>query len=265
MRDGGRAVFIVGPPSALERDITANAFSADVNRERLEALNRLVEVNRLLGYERRVGLSSRPEHTILPETSEQICLFFQHFLGIDQNSHMLWAKHENELLEAYRTIDEAVGWVRQRAGDATLLVMSDHGFAAFDRAVHLNAWLRDRGFLALKTASGDDTGLSSIDWSATEAYAAGLNGLYLNLKGRERDGTVERGQRSAALLENLREQLVAFRDAANGRQVIEAVYRTNPAAQNATLSARSDRGLRPGLPVVADRPGRNAGFGARGQ
>jgi len=132
--------------------------------------------------------------------------------------------------------------------------------------VHLNAWLRDRGFLALKAASGDDTGLSSIDWSATEAHGAGLNGLYLNLKGRERDGTVERGQRSAALLENLREQLVAFRDAANGRQVIEAVYRTNPAAQNATLSARSDRGLRPGLPrVVADRPGRNAGFGARGQ
>ena len=25
-------------------------------------------------------------------------VFFQHLLGIDQNSHMLWAKHEPELL-----------------------------------------------------------------------------------------------------------------------------------------------------------------------
>ena len=47
VRDGGRAVFIVGPPSALERNISADAFAADVNRERLEALNRLVEEGKL--------------------------------------------------------------------------------------------------------------------------------------------------------------------------------------------------------------------------
>ena len=47
VRDGGRAVFIVGPPSALERNISADVFAADVNRERLEALNRLVEEGKL--------------------------------------------------------------------------------------------------------------------------------------------------------------------------------------------------------------------------
>jgi NADPH2:quinone reductase len=42
----GRPVFIVGSP-ALERNISADAFAADVNHERLDALNRLVEEGKL--------------------------------------------------------------------------------------------------------------------------------------------------------------------------------------------------------------------------
>jgi len=30
-----------------------------------------------------------------------------------------------------------------------------------------------------------------VDWSRTRAYGMGINGLYLNLKGREPEGTVE--------------------------------------------------------------------------
>jgi hypothetical protein len=48
--------------------------------ERWKALNHTVAVNRLLGYEHRVGLSSRPAHTITPEANDQICLFFEYFL-----------------------------------------------------------------------------------------------------------------------------------------------------------------------------------------
>jgi hypothetical protein len=48
--------------------------------ERWRALNHTVAVNRLLGYERRVGMSNRSEHKISPEANEQICLFFEHFL-----------------------------------------------------------------------------------------------------------------------------------------------------------------------------------------
>jgi predicted AlkP superfamily phosphohydrolase/phosphomutase len=32
--------------------------------------------------------------------------------------------------------------------------------------------------------------LRSVDWGRTKAYATGLSGIYLNLKGRERDGIV---------------------------------------------------------------------------
>jgi predicted AlkP superfamily phosphohydrolase/phosphomutase len=173
-------------------------------------------------------------------------LLFFYFSAIDQNSHMLWGKHDDELVKIYHAVDEAVGEVMERSAGAGLIVMSDHGFSTFDRAVHLDAWLRNRGFLALKTASGDDAGLSSIDWTATEAYAAGLNGLYLNLSGRERNGTVRRGQQSTALVENLREQLLAFRDPANGRQVIEAVYKTNPAPENTAIAPDLIVGYAPG-------------------
>jgi len=48
--------------------------------ERWKALNHSVAVNRLLGQERRVGMSNRREHRISPEASEQVRLFFEHFL-----------------------------------------------------------------------------------------------------------------------------------------------------------------------------------------
>ena len=51
---------------------------------RWKALNHAVAVNRLLGYENRVGMSSRPAHTITPDANEQICLFFEYFLKEQQ-------------------------------------------------------------------------------------------------------------------------------------------------------------------------------------
>jgi NADPH:quinone reductase-like Zn-dependent oxidoreductase len=49
VRDGGRAVFIVlqGPPAQLERGIAGVPFAARVTRQRLEALNRLVDAGTL--------------------------------------------------------------------------------------------------------------------------------------------------------------------------------------------------------------------------
>ncbi len=47
---------------------------------RWQTLNSSVAVNKLLGYENRVGMANREGHSITPEANEQICLFFQHFL-----------------------------------------------------------------------------------------------------------------------------------------------------------------------------------------
>jgi len=47
LRDGGRAIFLVGAPDQLGRGVTGEALDADVNRQRLDAIGRLVDEGRL--------------------------------------------------------------------------------------------------------------------------------------------------------------------------------------------------------------------------
>jgi predicted AlkP superfamily phosphohydrolase/phosphomutase len=51
-----------------------------------------------------------------------------------------------------------------------------------------------------------------------------LNGLYLNLAGREKYGIVKRGAESRAILTNVTAQLRSLRDSVDGRQVVETAY-----------------------------------------
>ncbi|HEY1760747.1 MAG TPA: alkaline phosphatase family protein [Bryobacteraceae bacterium] len=155
-------------------------------------------------------------------------LFF-HFFGVDQDSHMLWGKYDEELLETYKTVDQTIGWVREKAPDATLIVMSDHGFSTFDRAVHLNTWLMKEGFLTLDDPKnvGDDELFPHVDWSKTLAYSVGLNGVYLNLQGREAAGIVEPGDQANAVLKKLAAALEDARDPDNGKPMIGGVTLTH--------------------------------------
>src|SRR4029077_4126755 len=97
--------------------------------------------------------------------------------------------------DVYRRCDAVVGKALEFADDRTLFIaLSDHGFNSFQRGVHLNTWLFDNGFLALRDGvrPGDEAGdlLRQVDWGRTRAYALGLGGIYLNLKGREEQGIV---------------------------------------------------------------------------
>ena len=83
-------------------------------------------------------------------------------------------------------------------GKATIIVMSDHGFANFGRQFNLNSWLRDWGYLGPRECTSI---MTDVDWSQTTAYGLGINGLYLNMKGRERDGIVEPGEERETLLD----------------------------------------------------------------
>jgi predicted AlkP superfamily phosphohydrolase/phosphomutase len=127
----------------------------------------------------------------------------------------------------YRRLDEVIGDVVDRYGSrATIFVMSDHGFANFGRQFNLNAWLRERGYLQ---PGGCTSIMTDADWSATVAYGLGINGLYLNLKGRERDGIVEPGEKAEELLEELKgllEEVVDDEEHGNAR-VIRNVYRSD--------------------------------------
>ncbi len=200
-------------------------------------------------------------------------LFFYYFSSTDQNAHMFWramdehhpaytaelgAKFSSVIEEIYVKMDEALGKAMARAdSNTTLLVVSDHGFASYNRSFNLNTWLLQKGYLVLKanaTSAGSEEMLANVDWSRTRAYGLGLNGLYLNLRGRERDGIVAPGQDADTLLSEISNGLLELRDGVN--PVMTRVDRAVSAYSGDQVSGAPDlilgynRGYRAGWSTV---------------
>ena len=169
-------------------------------------------------------------------------LLFFYFSSSDLQSHMFWwddsdggAQHPTMshpqatgrfqyVKDLYQRLDAVIGDIDDRyGGKATILVMSDHGFANFGRQFNLNSWLRDFGYLNPRECTNV---LVDGDWTRTKAYGLGINGLYLNLKGREAEGVVEPGDEQEKLLRQLTARLKNVRDF-NGNRVIRNVYRSD--------------------------------------
>ena len=68
--------------------------------------------------------------------------------------------------------------------------------SAVRRQMHVNNWLVEEGFLVLKDGvkKSDSGGFACVDWSKTKAYAVGLVGIFLNIRGREAHGIVPPGE-----------------------------------------------------------------------
>jgi len=136
------------------------------------------------------------------------------------------AKYGTVIDDCYCRMDSIIGGLLSSAGDSTaLLIASDHGFGSFRRAVHLNSWLAENGFLALKDRADRDRPLfRAVDWSRTLAYAVGFSSVYLNLAGRESGGIV-RPCDAADVIGRIISGLESFRDSEGGGKVILNVYR----------------------------------------
>jgi predicted AlkP superfamily phosphohydrolase/phosphomutase len=169
-------------------------------------------------------------------------LLFFYFSSIDQGSHMMWSysdeKHpgfrpDEKLSGAirvlYQQMDEVLGRVMGAIDDdTTLIVMSDHGFNPFYWEVNLNSWLAEKGYVQLKDITRREGSplYQNVDWSRTEAYALGLNGIYVNLRGRESKGVVSQGAEYERLLDRLEADLLAMEDARTGNHPVTLVVRT---------------------------------------
>jgi predicted AlkP superfamily phosphohydrolase/phosphomutase len=117
--------------------------------------------------------------------------------------------------DMYKRMDDLVGKTALAIDDQTaLVVMSDHGFKPFRRGVDLNAWLRDHGYLTLKgnAVTSQRSYLENVDWSKTRAYALGLAGIFINLRGRESQGIVAAGPDSHQLVRELCDGLTGLSD-----------------------------------------------------
>jgi len=152
----------------------------------------------------------------------------------DRVQHMFWRERAaagsgdragRAIEAAYEQADALVGRVASELGPRdVLIVLSDHGFTAFERGVNINAWLREHGYLALKPgANGEAEWLRDVDWARTRAYAIGLGGIYLNINGREASGIVSRAEAEAVKRE-LIGKLTGLRDEARGATAIARVF-----------------------------------------
>lgn len=137
----------------------------------------------------------------LKRTREGLCAVV--FDGTDRIQHM--TRDPERLKELYQRMDALVGQTTELLGPGDeLMVLSDHGFKPLERLVDLNAWLKQEGYLVT-------TDQGAIDWSQTRAYTLGLAGLSLNLKGREKSGTVEPAE-ATELAQEIREKLEGLPD-----------------------------------------------------
>src|ERR1017187_5659989 len=177
----------------------------------------------------------------LDKTKQGLCTCV--FDTTDRVQHMFWryleedhpaardvphSQHPKVIEDLYQRMDRLIGRVMEKIDDDTLLmVISDHGFKSFNRCMNLNAWLHQNGYLTLKdgkTESGD--WFEDVDWSRTRAYTMGLNGLYVNIKGREKQGIVDSTEVDA-LKDELREKLDQLIDPSSGKVGVTGVFVTD--------------------------------------
>jgi predicted AlkP superfamily phosphohydrolase/phosphomutase len=139
------------------------------------------------------------------------------------------------------------GWLKLKRSPISLIKSWMFGLGFSPMAVY--DWLMRLGFGKLKreVVRGRGQGMlktfflsfDDVDWSASKAYSLGNVGqIFLNVKGREPQGTVNPGKEYELLRDEIIDQLWQLKDPATGEQVVETVYRreelySEPALQRA--------------------------------
>ncbi len=161
-------------------------------------------------------------------TSEPWSYAMVHIMGTDRINHFVWGKWDDgdpefapRFVDYYHRVDEAVGEIARAAGnDAELLILSDHGFTGTVHEVNIDVWLRDNGLLTVPVS--DEAKLTDID-ANTRVFSMTPGRIYVNLRGREPEGTVEPGAEYETIREEVAAGLMELTDLDTGESVLERV------------------------------------------
>jgi predicted AlkP superfamily phosphohydrolase/phosphomutase len=169
----------------------------------------------------------------------------------DRVQHMMWrltdpkhpmydaklaARFGDSIERIYRQCDTFIAEVLERLEPGIpVLIVSDHGFHSWRKAVNLNTWLVQQGYMALEGQVPSEKKLDdlfgggefweNVDWSRTKAYAMGLGQIYFNLRGREAKGIVGAGAEYKQLADELSAALLTMKDPEDGSPIVRAVYK----------------------------------------
>lgn len=163
-------------------------------------------------------------------TREPWDFFMAHIMETDRLHHFLWEHMHNKngryadfFYSIYRKIDRLIGrMVENLAENVTLLILSDHGFTTLKKEVFVNKWLYDQGWLKYLGTDPPDS-LHHIHPDSL-AYSLIPGRIYLNLKGREKNGRIMPGIEYERYREELKNALLQMVDDNTGEKLIEKVY-----------------------------------------
>lgn len=157
------------------------------------------------------------------------------FDASDRLKHIFWKDKvlvddgfevSEEIEDYFIEKDKLLGHILDKIDDNTkLIIFSDHGFSSFERAVSVNTWLVKNGFMTLnKQPTDKDHGelFKNVDWSKTKAYSLGFTSIYINEKGREKNGIVENKEE---VINEIVEGLSKLKDPKYNKNVITMLYK----------------------------------------
>ncbi len=158
------------------------------------------------------------------DTTDRIQHMFFRYLDEDHpaNKDKDTEQYKDAIEQLYKNMDDLIGEVSHELNeDDVLMIVSDHGFKPFKWGINLNTWLWKEGYLVLKEGAVPGAKwFAEVDWSRTRAFAYALAGIFLNVRGRERDGIVAPGKERLALQHEIKNKLEALVDEKNGSNPI---------------------------------------------
>lgn len=115
--------------------------------------------------------------------------------GSDRICHFLWNAYEDEknqyhhkVLAYFSEIDKIIGEIQNKLNDDDrFIILSDHGMELIDINVNLNTFLEQEGFILLN----DKLKNYNRIMKGSKAFVLDPGRIYLNLKGKFPNGTVE--------------------------------------------------------------------------
>lgn len=191
------------------------------------------------------------------------------FDGVDKLQHVFWryldpgmyddrtASPEDRrvrglCLDYFREVDSYLRRLAELGGrDARIFVVSDHGFGPTWEVVYLNAWLAERGYLGWRDETDRDTTgaltvdrlkshVGMLDWDRTSAFCLtpSSNGVFI--RRAEDGGAGVPADRYEAFRRQIADELLAWRDPADGQPVVTSVLTREQAYPGATMEMAPD-------------------------
>ncbi len=209
------------------------------------------------------------------------------FTSLDRAQHYFWADMDSDhplhrkrrkqmipdaLFQIHKHIDAGIGTLLEKAEpDATIIIMSDHGFRAESRRLAVNKWLQDLGYLQTRQNSAklmnrvrvaikrsglqkpvqrimrkvigtwrhESVSYQFINWEQTKVHYGPGQGFYINLVGRDPDGIVTE-EEYEPLRAQIIEKMMALRDPQTGLPVVTDVFRREEIYEGGGLDQAPD-------------------------